>query len=645
VLLVTGSEPIPPGRLQPKIPRDLETICLKCLEKDIPKRYSTAEALAEDLRRFLSGEPILARPIAAPARLWRWCRRNPRVAALTAAVLLLLVFVSMGSVLSNIWIRQEQAETKRQSDLAEENARLHRIAAIEARKAEKQAEENATAAMIAEKKAEENAKVANAQRTLALNTLYSLVTKVEDKLREAEGMNTLREDILTTATDGLEKVSKSVETAKVVDRSMGVAQQRMGDLYEQMGKTEQAMAVHKDSLKTFDRLAQEEPENDWLPWNQAVSYDKLGSLSHEFQGDAAAALDYYLKSLALRQRIVDQPHPVKPDFPVPRQVGMIVSCIKLSSFMRHLGEPLKAREYAGRGLEKCQALLAAAPTDFRTLYFRSGCRHLLGLAEAHLGNPNEARKLLQQTLEWRQQRSEKDKSSAIAKRELGTIYDALGDVEVEQQNYKAALVNYGKAFVLFAALHKKEPESAEDRWYLGHSYYRQGRAKELLGDHVAAQKDFTQAMKLREQLNKREFEKNLQHYSDLMLTVARLGRHREAVKMCDALCKRAPNNAYYLFTAACGYSLSAHAARAENSLQQKCARQALATLQQAIALGFKDTHSPTGNRSRFVAPASGARVLQAARRSQTMTLSPRQCGGAYDLCSRPTFEYAARWPS
>src|SRR5260370_36005548 len=88
---VKTADPVPPSRLQPGLPRDAETICLKCLQKDPQRRYANAAALAEDLDRFLAGRAILARPARAAEHIRKWIRRRPAVALLSAAVVAVTV--------------------------------------------------------------------------------------------------------------------------------------------------------------------------------------------------------------------------------------------------------------------------------------------------------------------------------------------------------------------------------------------------------------------------------------------------------------------------------------------------------------------------------------------------------------------------
>jgi tetratricopeptide (TPR) repeat protein/tRNA A-37 threonylcarbamoyl transferase component Bud32 len=114
--LVKNKDPLPPSQLQPGVPRDLETICLKCLQKEPARRYASTEALIEDLHHFLAGEPIRARPISHPERAWRWCKRNPKIAALCAVIALLLL--TAGTALSALWINRARAERATQERAA-----------------------------------------------------------------------------------------------------------------------------------------------------------------------------------------------------------------------------------------------------------------------------------------------------------------------------------------------------------------------------------------------------------------------------------------------------------------------------------------------------------------------------------------------
>jgi serine/threonine protein kinase len=126
LLQVQTQEPVSPTRLQHKLPHDLTTICLKCLAKEPRRRYLSAEALADDLQRYLAREPIRARPVGRLEKLWRWCRRNPAVAALLSAVALLLVTVATVSTLAAVRLNTALNGTQ----AAERQARLREAEAL-----------------------------------------------------------------------------------------------------------------------------------------------------------------------------------------------------------------------------------------------------------------------------------------------------------------------------------------------------------------------------------------------------------------------------------------------------------------------------------------------------------------------------------
>src|SRR5262249_46247270 len=138
LLHVINEEPVRPGSLRPKLPRDLETICLKCLKKEPHKRYATAKELAEDLHRFRRGVPIEARPVSVRERAWKWARRRPVQAGLLSGLVLVTVLGFAGvtwqwreaaaardQALAEKLEKEEQKDEAEQARAAAEKAQQH----------------------------------------------------------------------------------------------------------------------------------------------------------------------------------------------------------------------------------------------------------------------------------------------------------------------------------------------------------------------------------------------------------------------------------------------------------------------------------------------------------------------------------------
>ncbi len=149
VLQVINDDPAPPSRLNSGLPRDLETACLKCLQKEPGKRYSSAEALAEDLRRFRAGEPVLARPAGRAERAVKWAKRRPAAAALVAVSGLAAVALLGGGA----WFTARLAAERDAADRARAAESLEKEKALAAKQA----------ALVAEQAKDEQLRLAEAR--------------------------------------------------------------------------------------------------------------------------------------------------------------------------------------------------------------------------------------------------------------------------------------------------------------------------------------------------------------------------------------------------------------------------------------------------------------------------------------------------
>jgi WD40 repeat protein/tRNA A-37 threonylcarbamoyl transferase component Bud32 len=180
---VVSEEPVPPRQLNAQVPRDLETVCLKCLHKEAAKRYASAAGLADEMGRFLRGEPILARPVGRLERGVKWVRRNPVVAGLTATVAAVLLASSLVSWGLAAWALGEKGRADEQADKAlEQKGR----AAGQASRADHKAEE---AKKSAQQEQEARTRVAQAFRAWQQNDMAEaerILDQLDPRLRHTQ---------------------------------------------------------------------------------------------------------------------------------------------------------------------------------------------------------------------------------------------------------------------------------------------------------------------------------------------------------------------------------------------------------------------------------------------------------------------------
>jgi WD40 repeat protein len=141
---VRSREPAAPSSLNRQVPRDLETVCLKCLRKEPERRYSSAQELADDLGRFVRGEPVAARPVGAAERVWKWVGRRPAMAVAAFLAVLVVVLGGLGGSAAWLWRRAELARegerrAREKTDSALQGERLAREQVEQARRGEQAA--------------------------------------------------------------------------------------------------------------------------------------------------------------------------------------------------------------------------------------------------------------------------------------------------------------------------------------------------------------------------------------------------------------------------------------------------------------------------------------------------------------------------
>ena len=581
-------EPVPPSRLQSKIPIDLETICLKCLQKDRQKRYESAAALADDLHRFLNGEPIEARPVGRAERLWRWCKRNPTIAIPSGIAALLALAVMIGAPVAAAVIYQEKELAVEAQQLAERSDKLAQQRADEAKAAQAIAEQNEQLAVKARSDAVEAKDLAEKQSLLALDTLQTLVQEVQQQLQDRPAMQGLRRELLQTALAGLDSVASSAATATQVDVNKAGAHRRLGDMYLEIGQTEKALEQYQRCYQIVRQFA----DQGQLP-NPELNLSKI--LTHMADaylrlGDAAAARDQYQQALEVRQQWLDDQ---RDNLGIKQLVA--ASYGSLAQVLLLLGDPQAARDYSERALDLRQQWLTHSPGDANAQGSVAGAKIGLGDAYVQLGNSAMALELYQQALETHQALAAAHPDTLSDTWNLALTYNKMGAASLLADDPQNAIGLYQEGLRRLQSLLDRDPQNANLRRDVAVLLYGLATSHLHADNRDEAQHVYEQSLALRQELAEND-PSDARAQTDYMIVLARAGQHERAAEIAQQQ-RASASDPRILYHVACCYAQCAAAVRQGRDLgeldedvrqlYQRYAREAVDTLKQAIDQGYK----------------------------------------------------------
>jgi len=591
IMQVLNNEPIPLRQLQPKLPVDIETICLKALQKDASKRYASCKEFSEDLTRFLKGEPIQARPVGNVEKVWRWYRRNPLVANLGLATALGLIAVAGISTWSAVVLRDKNAQLQ---------------------EAQKATQVQADIAKQKEKLAVENEKKAIASQEVAVRRAESVVKTVQDFYGLVNLINTNDVPKMKEPRDRMMKMLLPVLEREVLneiptdDQAMLTAaglRMSVADSMIAQNMRESSEKIYLP-LENFFRKRAELKKTDAARANYLTILRPLVNLKRELARDMQASLELNKKQLAIAQDIWDNSRGDEKgqgqysEFRKLLLLGMAHHDISVTYYrIGNLSEAKKnsdeARKYYDNAIKGFDSdpWVAKLPEGDKRIWLRDVKDAFTTTTLTYSAiafktkHPEEAEEILRQVTETAKQSLEKDQNNASYLRDycgkLGLLSEFLGQTGRTDE----AIKGLEEAAVLGTRLLSLAPEHYEFQRTDALAQYRlcQWRRELNLADaDVAGQR----ALTLR--LDRYKLEPlNDRYRVELMLSESQIGDVANAEKIATEYLEKTGLDNEMLIEVARG--LAQASARTEDVTKRDAlVAKALSAIQLAVEHDYRD---------------------------------------------------------